>query len=163
MASYDAEWWVKRIAIISGALTVAGIIWRPVTRWFRDRFDAKVVEVLRRCKIEVKTVMRDEVFPAEFVRAAETRALAEANQDRLEAFEAVQKAQGIALLDIPRLAGEMKGLPAAIQDLTKTMMAIHREVGEIRGQMRSWDGTTERRNAARDDRRNEKDGDKSSS
>ncbi len=146
MVAYDADWWVKRIAIASGALTVLGLIWRPVTRTLRDRFEQRVLHSLRSCKAEVKTIIRDDVFPAEFAKAAETRALAEANEDRLEGMAAIVNAQGVALLDIPKLAGEMKGLPAAIQGLTQTMMAIHKEVGEIRGEMRSWDGGERRGN-----------------
>lgn len=149
MAVYDADWWIKRIAIASGALTIAGLIWRPVTKWLRGRFDERVTEALRRCKVEVRTIMKEDVFPAEFAAAAATRALAETNEDRLEAMSAIVKAQGVALLDIPKIAGQMEGLPAAIQSLTITMMAIHKEVGEIRGEMKSWDGLTDRRKGTR--------------
>jgi hypothetical protein len=156
---YDADWWIKRIAIASGALTVSGLIWRPVTRWLQGRFDERVTQALRRCKAEVRVIMREDVFPAEFANSAATRALAESNEDRLEAMDAIVKAQGVALLDIPKIAGQMEGLPAAIQSLTLTMMAIHKEVGEIRGEMKTWDGSERRIRIRRDGEEDKKDPD----
>lgn len=143
------EWWVPRIAIASGSVTLATILWRPLARRWKKDFDESVFDTLSRNQDQVNRVryiVKEIIFPREVAERQRLIERLEVVEDKAVALEAMLKAHATTLAEIANLARSMENLPDAIDNLGKTMVMVQREISEMRGEMRAWDGR-ERRNA----------------
>lgn len=150
------EGWAKVVGATSATIALCITLWKPTKTWLRSSFDSAVISALKRCKKALTRLVHEDILAEELLMLDQTRALVDANIDRLSMIDAAIQAQGVALAELPRIAGQMEGLPRAIESLSQAMMEMSENVGIIRGKMEErdrWDGE-ERRHGER--RRNDR-------
>lgn len=154
MSNLSLEGWAKVVAAATGTFTLLALLWRPTKTWIICRWDEAVESTFHRQPKKYQRILREEVFAEEVKMLEETQAMAEANRDHLTAVDAALRAQGVALSELPKLAGKMEGLPEAISNLSTTLSAMSENIGHIKGRMEerdrreeleAWDGRERRR------------------
>jgi hypothetical protein len=154
MSNLSVEGWAKVVAAATGTFTLLALLWKPAKAWAVYRWDCAVESTFHRQPKKYQRILREEVFAEEVRMLEETRSMAEANQDHLVAVDAALRAQGVALSELPKLAGKMEGLPEAISNLSTTLSAMSENIGHIKGRMEerdrreeleAWDGRERRR------------------
>lgn len=144
---HDAAWWLLRISLVSGGITLFTILWKPLSKRWKKDFDESVFDTLARDQKQidrVKYIVKEVIFPKEVAERQRLIERLEVAEDRIIATEAMMKAHAQSLQEISSLARQMQDLPTAIKDLSTTMWAIQREVSEMRGEIRAWDGQERR-------------------
>lgn len=145
------EGWAKVVGATSATIALAITLWKalatPVKQAVRNRFDRAVVTTLTRNKKLIRAAIQEEILQEEFTRFEEALATVDANSDRLTMVESALTAQGVALSELPKIAGQMEGLPRAIETLSNAMREMSENVGFIRGKVEErerWDGQERR-------------------
>ncbi|HKU51401.1 MAG TPA: hypothetical protein VJQ25_02960, partial [Nitrospira sp.] len=143
----SVEGWAKVVGATSATLLLIATIWRPIKSWIKDHFDIALKSALRRNKDDIRYILTEDILAAEFRLLGETHEMSSANNDRLEMVDSALKAQGVALEQLPRIAGQMEGLPRALESLSKALLEMSENVGFIRGKVEErerWDGQERR-------------------
>lgn len=105
-----------------------------------------------------KHLVREAMKP-EIEQIAKLADTVDANGSRFEFVQATLEAQGLALREVPRMAGAMEsmtstleGLRATIGDLNKLVVGQGQQLGHVTGMMESeWRGDERRRRGRRAD------------
>jgi len=156
--------WAEVVGLVLALSALAKLIWDPIKKWYNIRFERTLLATMRRCKDEVRRVLREDVLKEEIkmLNDADERSLA--NKDSLTAAHSAIEAQGIAMRHLETAAQRLELLPETIERVEGAMSIFGRDLSEILGRLKErdkWDGINRRKGDDGGRRESDRNGDDS--
>lgn len=143
--------WGAIIGLAIAAVTLGKLLWSPVRSLGRRFAESTVLAVIKRCKDDVRRVLRESVLAEEIAQMDRTEEQASANKDAIEGLRTAQMTQGVALVEIEKAQRRLDLIPESMERIEGAQTVISGQLNQILGRFKQmdeqgeWDGKTDRR------------------